>query len=251
MGLANEHGAHITAVYTIAPMKPSTSFMGYIPPEFVEQTREQEKKSADTTIKLFKELVERADISCSTIIEEGYAIDILSQYALSSDLVVVSQMDADEVSDSPYLYLNDELVVASPTPVLVIPYAGSFRDFGRHVLVGWNNTREAARAIQVAIPFLTKAEKVTLLNINPQSDLTNENARILQFLDRHGVKADLKSGHWKDISVGSALLDSLVDLSADMIVMGAYGHSRIREMILGGATKEVLEQMTAPVLFAH
>ncbi len=251
LSLATEYGAHVTAVFTIPPMKPSTSFMGYIPPEFVEQTLKQEQQDAKAAIAYFETLAQKVSISFETHIEEGLAVDVLCKYALANDIVVVSQMDSDDDTSAPYLYLNDELVVASPKPVLVVPYAGNYHDFAKHVLVGWSNTREASRALQYALPFLKKAEKVTLLSINPSRDQTNENTAIIDHLKRHDITADLKVGHWKDISVGSAILDSLVDLSADMVVMGAYGHSRIREMILGGTTKEILEQMTAPVVFAH
>ena len=251
LGLANQHGAHITAVYALTPVKPPTSFMGFVPPEFIERTIAEEKQNAATAIQNFKAVADRAKVSYETHQEDGYAINILNKYALSCDLVMVPQVDQRDDLSAQYQFLNDELVVSSPKPVLIVPYAGKYRNFGEHVLVAWNNTRESSRALQYALPFLKLAQKVTLLSINPSSDQTNENSATLAYLNRHGIKADLKVGHWKDVSVGNAILDSLVDLSADMLIMGAYGHSRIREMILGGATKEILEQMTAPVLFAH
>lgn len=251
LGLAVQHGAHINAVYAMAPVNPPTSFMGFVPPEFIERSIEEEKQRAVAATLSFKTLADRAKISYETHQEDGYAVNVLNKHAPAADLVIVAQVDQDDDLTAQYQFLNDELVVSCSKPILIVPYSGKYRDFGKHVLVAWNNTHESARALQYALPFLKLADKVTLLSINPASDQTNQNSAILAYLNRHQIKADLKVSHWKDVSVGNAMLDSLVDLSADMIVMGAYGHSRIREMILGGATKEVLEQMTAPVLFAH
>ncbi|WP_169570186.1 universal stress protein [Sneathiella limimaris] len=251
LGLATENGASIKAVYSVLPATPPTSFMGYIPPELIEQTRAVETKAAEEAVAKVKDAAAKVDVPLETVIEEGYALDIINKHALAVDLVVIGQVDSDDEKASQYQYLADELVVTCPQPVLTVPYAGNFSTFGKHVLVGWNNTREAAKAVHYALPFLQKAEKVTLLSVNPDRDETNENASIIAHLKRHGVDATMKVGHWKDIGVGNALLDTLVDLNADMLVMGAYGHSRIREMILGGATQEILNHMTAPIMFAH
>ncbi|OUR78587.1 hypothetical protein A9Q83_06830 [Alphaproteobacteria bacterium 46_93_T64] len=249
--LAVENEAHIKGVYTITPAAPPTSFMGYIPPEFVERTRAIESENAEVTSTKLKLAAKEAGISCAVMKEEGYALDIINAHALAADLVVIGQVDPDDDKSAQYRYLADEVVISSAQPVLAVPYAGNHLGFGKHILVGWNNTREASIALHNAMVFLKKAEKITLLSINPSTDQSAENAAVLAHLERHSVQAEMKVGHWKDVSVGNALLDSLVDLNADMLVMGAYGHSRIREMILGGATQEILEQMTAPILFSH
>lgn len=251
LNLAAEYDAHINALYVVTPATPPTSFMGYIPPEFVERTRGIENENAHATSKKLKEAAEKRNVSVTVLKEEGYAVDILNKHAQAADIVIIGQVDPEDDKTAQYQYLADEMVVGCSCPILAVPYAGKFDEFGTHILVGWNNTREAARALKGAMPFMKKANKVTLLSINPTEDQTYENDAALQHLKRHGVNAELKVGHWKNVDVGNALLDSLVDLNADMLVMGAYGHSRIREMILGGATKEILGHMTAPVLFSH
>ncbi len=251
LGLATQNGAHVTGIYTVTPATPPTSFMGYIPPEFIERTRAQEAENAEAAATKLKEAAARVDVSISTFKEEGYALDILNKYAIASDLVVIGQVDPDDDKSAQYQYLADELVVSCPAAVLAVPYAGTYHNFGERILVGWNGTREAANAINAAMSFLQKADTVTLLSINPESDQSEENEAIVAHLKRHGVNAAVKTTHFKDVGVGNALLDSLVDYNADMLVMGAYGHSRIREMILGGATQEILEHMTAPILFKH
>ncbi|MEH6402174.1 MAG: universal stress protein [Sneathiella sp.] len=251
LNIATEHNAHIRALYVVTPATPPTSFMGYIPPEFVERTRGIEAENAKAASATLKEEAAKRNISVTVIKEEGYAAEIINKHALAADLVIIGQVDPEDDKTAQYQYLADEMVIGCPCPIFAVPYAGNFTEFGSHILVGWNNTREAGRALKGAMPFMKKAKKVTLLSINPTEDQNHENEAALRHLERHGVNAVVKVGHWRDVDVGNALLDSLVDLNADMLVMGAYGHSRIREMILGGATKEILGHMTAPVLFSH
>jgi nucleotide-binding universal stress UspA family protein len=251
LGLAVEHDAHLIGLYTIAQVTVPTSFMGYVPPEFIEQSRKTEEENAAASKSKLESLAAKVDKQVEVIVEEGYAPDIINHHALAADIVVVGQGDPDEENNTQSRYIAEEIVVSSPRPVLIIPAAGNYRNFGKHVMVGWNNTRESSRALHEALPFLKLAEKVTLLSVNAAEDEEDETKHILAHLERHSIKAEYKSGRWPDLSVGDAILDALVDYSADMLVMGAYGHSRLREMILGGATKNILEHMTAPVLFAH
>ncbi|MBL4740407.1 MAG: universal stress protein [Sneathiella sp.] len=251
LNIAGEYNAHIRALYVVTPATPPTSFMGYIPPEFIERTRGIEADNASAASAKLKEEAAKRDISVTVIKEEGYAAEVINKHALAADIVIIGQVDPKDDSTAQYLYLADEMVIGCPCPILAVPYAGKFETFGSHILVGWNNTKEASRALKGAIPFMKKASKVTLLSVNPTVDQSHQNEAALRHLERHGITAEVKIGHWRNVDVGNALLDSLVDLSADMLVMGAYGHSRIREMILGGATKEILGHMTAPVLFSH
>ena len=251
LGLAVEHDAHLIGLYTIAQVTVPTSFMGYVPPEFIEQSRKSEEENAAAAKNKLESLAAKVDKQVEIIVEEGYAPDLINHHALAVDIVVVGQGDPEEENNTQSRYIAEEIVVSSPRPVLIIPAAGNYRNFGKHVIVGWNNTREASRALHESMPFLQMAEKVTLLSVNATDDEEDETKHILAHLERHGVKAEYKAGRWPDLSVGDAILDALVDYSADMLVMGAYGHSRLRELILGGATKNILEHMTAPVLFAH
>ncbi|MCF8469127.1 MAG: universal stress protein [Sneathiella sp.] len=251
LGLAVDNNAYIVGLYTIAQVTVPTSFMGYVPPEFIEQSRKVEEENAAAAKAKLESLAARVGRPVEVVIEEGYAPDLINTHALAVDLVIVGQGDPDADNNAQSRYIAEEIVVSSPRPVLVIPFAGKYRNFGSHIIVGWNNSRESSRALHEALPFLEKAEKVTLLSVNATNDESRETAQILAHLKRHGINAEFKSGHWPGLGVGDAMLDALVDYSANMLVMGAYGHSRIREMVLGGATKSILEHMTAPVLFAH
>jgi nucleotide-binding universal stress UspA family protein len=139
--------------------------------------------------------------------------------------------------------------------VLIVPYAGHFDNVGRRVLIAWNATREAARAVSDAMPLLTSAELVTVPPIDPREGPHGHGelpgADIGLHLARHGVKAQIERTVSAGMPVGEVLLSRVADLGADLIVMGAYGHSRAREVLLGGATRSVLRSMSVPVLMSH
>jgi nucleotide-binding universal stress UspA family protein len=149
----------------------------------------------------------------------------------------------------------EQVALASGRPVLIVPYAGHFDNVGRRVLIAWNATREAARAVSDAMPLLTSAELVTVLTIDPREGPHGHGelpgADIALHLARHGVKAQIERTVSAGMPVGEVLLSRVADLGADLIVMGAYGHSRAREVLLGGATRSVLRSMTVPVLMSH
>jgi nucleotide-binding universal stress UspA family protein len=172
-----------------------------------------------------------------------------------SDLVIAGQRERDADDDAGLApEFVDELVLSCGRPVLLVPYAGRFRDTGRRVLVAWNASSEAARAVADALPLLARAESVNIVVFEPgrAGDHGEEpGADAALYLARHGVKATVSKYGGSGVDIGSQILSRAADLGADLIVMGAYGHSRMRELILGGATRTILESMTAPVLMSR
>jgi len=166
--------------------------------------------------------------------------------------VVVGQTDPSDGSgvlpDFPH-----QLVLTVGRPVLLVPYAGRFETLGRRILLAWNAGREATRATTDAIPFLRDAEEVNVVAVNPAGRQHGEvpGADIGLYLARHGVRVKVSNVQATEIDVGNQLLSSAADLSSDLIVMGAYGHSRFAELVLGGVTRTMLESMTVPVLMTH
>ena len=144
--------------------------------------------------------------------------------------------------NAPYdlAFLPEELALGVGRPVLVVPRYGTFETVGERVLIAWNGSREATRAVHDAIPLLQLATKVTVLSIDPDAHTGRRvpSADIALHLARHGVTAEAASDVGVDIGVGDLLLSRAADLGVDLIVMGAYGHSRVREMVLGGATRQ-------------
>ena len=171
-----------------------------------------------------------------------------------SDLVVVGQVDPDERDAYLVLDLPEYVMLNSARPVLVIPFAGSFEQVGRNIMIAWDGGFEATRAITAAIPLLKRADTVTVALFNPgtQHDLHGQEpgADISLYLARHGVNVDLVHEN-TTIDVGNAMLSLAADKGTDLIVMGGYGHTRFHETILGGVTKTILETMTVPVFMMH
>lgn len=166
-----------------------------------------------------------------------------------TDVIVIGQSEPKR-DPANIEVLADDLVLTAGRPILVIPYIGVSKKPGRRVLVAWTNTREAARAVMDALPVLQQADSVNLLTINPEEgDMPASD--IARWLSEHGVEAEINRIADGGIEVGEQLLNQVSDTDADMIVMGAYGHSRLRETVLGGATRTVLRHMTVPVMMSH
>ena len=186
---------------------------------------------------------DRRDVA-TTVVEQARTVD----------LVIAGQRDP-SFDFSSILDVPDRLVMESGRPVLVVPYAGRFGQIGKRVTVAWNGRRESARALFDALPLLTSAERVKIVWVNPQSEdeATGDlpTAEIGATLARHGIKCEVASSYAPDIKVGDAILSDLADDGTDLLVMGAYGHSRVREFVFGGATRHILDHMTVPVLLSH
>jgi nucleotide-binding universal stress UspA family protein len=185
----------------------------------------------------------------------------ISLYARAADLVVVGQADPGHAAAPLMADFPAYVVIHSGRPVLLLPFSMQACDPGQRVLVSWDASREAARALQLALPLLARADSVTVAVFDTRSDNRTVGDAVaadpVPFLQRHGIRAELsivpveqKRGHRRH-DVGEALLTLAAERSSDLMVMGAYGHSRFRETILGGATRTVLEGMTIPVLMAH
>jgi nucleotide-binding universal stress UspA family protein len=176
------------------------------------------------------------------------------EHGRAADLIVASQSDPDwEMSglfDAP-----ERLALESGRPVLIVPYAGRFGEIGKRVMVAWSGKREGARAVFDALPLLKSADKVTLLCVVGR-DSDGESgqlpgAEIAASLARHGVKVTVRKTMADEIGVADEILARLADEGSDLLVMGAYGHSRLREMVFGGVTRHILRHMTVPTLMSH
>jgi nucleotide-binding universal stress UspA family protein len=176
---------------------------------------------------------------------------VVTRQAHAADLVITGQSDPDW-DMSPLLDFPLPLAVESGRPVLVIPYAGRFPRVARNVVIAWKPGREAARAVFDALPLLKAAENVHILEIrSAEGKEADHDTSIAAALGRHGIKPNLRTSIAPDLSVGDELLSRIADLGADLLVMGAYGHSRMRELVFGGATRDIARHMTVPTLFSH
>jgi nucleotide-binding universal stress UspA family protein len=178
----------------------------------------------------------------------------LALQARYCDLVIVGQTDPDELSPNVISDLPEYVMLNCARPVLIVPYAGKFEQVGSNVVIAWDGSIEATRAVTQAIPLLARANKVSVALFNAVAGSAEHGeqpgADIALYLARHGVKVDVQEQH-TNIDIGNALLSLAADNSNDLIVMGGYGHTRLREVLLGGVTLTVLKTMTVPVLMAH
>ena len=240
--LATAHAAHLTGFYGEPPLPaPITRFEA-----LAEEKRERAKVRLE-------EQISRAGYPVQWRATDGQVLDEFCIHARYADLIILGQNDPDvELPCVPRDF--PELVCLSVgRPVLVVPYAGAFSSIAERVLIAWNGSREATRAVADALPVLKRAKQVTVLVINADRDAHGElpGADLTWYLARHDVKAQAMQTVSEDVNAGEVLLSHAADLAADLLVMGAYGHSRVKEMVLGGATRTVLKSMTLPVLMSH
>lgn len=182
----------------------------------------------------------------------GDMFETIALHARYCDLVVIGQTAPDSLDGGS---LPDDLILAIGRPMLVVPYAGHFQSVGRRVLVAWNASREATRAVHDAMPILCRADLVRVIAVNPGHGMAGHGdipgADICLHLSRHGVKAVCEHIRSDEVEAGAMLLNRASDEDCDLLVMGGYGRSRLREMVLGGATHHLLRHMTVPVLLSH
>ena len=256
--LAERFEAHLVGLYPL-PIPEAPRHLGYYDPAllapFFEELRVRARDAANEVRESFEHVAGLRGISAEwREIPEGPEADP-ALHARYVDLTILGQLDPDRGEAEMIRPRPDQVTLASGRPILVVPYAGHFETVGRRVLVGWNATREAARAVNDAMPLLVAAEMVTVLTIDaregPHAHGELPGADISLHMARHGVKAEIERTVSADLSVGDVLLSRAADLGADLLVMGAYGHSRARELLLGGATRALLRSMTIPVLMSH
>jgi nucleotide-binding universal stress UspA family protein len=253
VGLAARHEAHLTGLHVMTwPRTP-----GYVeielPDSFLELQRGHMRERARRAETCFHDRLRRRGLHGEWRAVEGDVIRTAKLHARYADLTVVGQ--GREVTDAPaeLALLPEELALGVGRPVLIVPRYGTFESVGEHALIAWNGSREATRAVHDAIPLLKAARHVTVLTVDPTDGSAPRvpSADIALHLARHGIAAEAAATSSADIAIGDVLLSRAADLGADLIVMGAYGHSRFREMALGGVTHHLLRHMTVPVLMSH
>jgi nucleotide-binding universal stress UspA family protein len=173
-----------------------------------------------------------------------------SRLSLYADLLVLGQRNPDDpaAGELPPEFLSSVLV-ESGKPALILPYAGPIGPIGRSVLIAWKESSEAARAVSAALPWLTRASAVRAICYGEGAEASL--GRLQAYLKSHGVDVTVHAGEHEDGDAGEHLLSAAADIDADLLVMGCYGHSRLRELCLGGASRTVLAEADIPVLLAH
>lgn len=253
VSLARTHGAHLTGIHVLSlPPIPS-----YVLPQLPQSVLDMQLRTLEEESERLKAMfIAKCDaggVNSEWRQVRGDTAEAVELHSRYSDCVLIGQASKDDPGDDLSEEMPEDLALHVGRPVLIVPCYGSFSKIGDRVLVAWNGTREATRAINDAIPFINKAHKVTVLVINPEEMASRHmpGADISLHLARHGIDTEAATARADDIEVGDIILSRAADLGADLIVMGAYGHSRFREMVMGGATRHILRHMTVPVLMSH
>lgn len=254
--LTQTQNAHLVGLAPSGVMYLPFGAGGDVTGLYYEQAATALRELAQKGIDAFEQQVVKAGVNSV----EGRVVDDDASMALTlhgryADLVILGQNDPGTKGVAIDAVLPQHVVLHVARPVLVVPYVGSFSNIGQKVMVAWDAGRESARAVADALPILKRAAQVQVLVFNAKKDTMDDHGQdpgtdIALFLARHGVKVEV-SQEETGIDIGNALLSRMADYGSDLLVMGAYGHSRFRETVLGGVTKTILEHMTVPVLMSH
>jgi len=243
--LAAERDAHLTGMLLIPPLNIPVYAAIPLPDDVMSDYYKDADKEADGLGTVFEDGCRAAGVT--SFEWQGGAQNIvqsLQDIAPVTDLFVLTQHAGGD-----YGWLIGEASLALGVPIMAIPEAGNFETIGKTVLLAWTPRRECARAVRDALPLLQEADRVVVFRGNAEDG--GRDVELGAYLARHGVKAEIKHVTTNEVSIGDSLLNTVTDEGCDMVVMGAYGHSRVRELAFGGVTRNVLEHMTVPTLLSH
>jgi nucleotide-binding universal stress UspA family protein len=250
--LAERFGAHLVGLYLDAvEMPPPQYFEAAILDSLYREIEARQRQQVEAVRALFEDAARRSAISAEWRSDDGRPLERAALHGRHADLIIVGQLNRDDPGAPLAQPRPEDVTLLAGRPVLAVPYAGKFERIGGRVLIGWDGSREAARAINDALPLLQAAASVTVLTVDDDRDHAIPGVDIALHLARHGVTAQVENTVSAGVGVGDVLLSRAMDVGADLLVMGAYGHSRVRELVLGGATRTVLDSMTVPVLMSH
>jgi nucleotide-binding universal stress UspA family protein len=256
--LARAFGARLVGAYLVDEPEITPSVAALLPEESVARRMREGAEAQHAAEQAFREAATAA--GCSDLewrAPSGSPIDAAVAHGRCADLIIVGQPDS-ALSDTSFsARLVSSVLLETGRPMLVVPSVAASDSIGSRVLVAWDSGREATRALADALPFLARADQVTVVSVDPGASQRGADGparqRLAAYLQSHGIVAEFEHHELGkgDIEIGDWLLSRAADWSIDLLVMGGYGHSRWRERVLGGATRSVLSTMTVCVLMSH
>ena len=259
LALARRQGASVTGV-ALALESTISNYVGIgFPASLTDAQQDIVKKAADSAIATFEAAAGAAGVTCATRLIRCGATKApaqLSFHARHADMTFMGQPNSHEPGSAFQESLLDGVMFASGRPVYIVPYIGRFEMPVRKAVIAWDGGKKAVRAVNDAISILEgRGGEVVVLVINADERRgahgDSPGADIAAHLERHGIKATIERQVITGISIDTAILNYLADASADLLIMGAYSHSRLRERAFGGVTHTILQQMTTPVLMSE
>lgn len=257
LAIASAHGAALTGVALIA--QPSLAILQRLGVTNAPDLHEKSRADAQQSIDQFHERAAAAGVEADVLkleCPEGDAPAKLSRVARVYDLSILRQANPDSDNTAFVAGLSEEVMFSSGRPVLYMPYIGAHQIPFKRGLIAWDGSRSSARAVHDALPLLENMDQVTILVINsntmePSSDGVMPGEGLSRHLHRHGISSEIQRLQRGDSSTSTLILNELTNTGADLLVMGGYGTPKLREIILGGVTRTVLETMTVPVFMSH
>jgi len=257
LAIASTHGAALTGVVLIA--QPSSAILQRLGITNAPAIHEKSRADAQESIDQFHEQAAAAGVEADVLkLEclEGDAPAKLSRVARVYDLSILRQANPDSDNAAFVAGLSEEVMFSSGRPVLYMPYIGAHQIPFKRGLIAWDGSRSSARAVHDALPLLENMDQVTILVIDsntmePSSDGVMPGEGLSRHLHRHGISSEIQHLMRGDSSTSTLVLNELANTGADLLVMGGYGTPKLREIILGGVTRTVLEMMTVPVFMSH
>lgn len=254
LSVAQAFGAHLTGTaFALKPVIPNMVIEG-VGTNVIDAAINENEKAAQAAIDRFESLAKKQGVAFGALSITETLVDAVERFAMTArccDLAVVAQAEPDTPGEQD-LFIESVLFTSS-RPVLIVPYIQkSPAQFGR-IVCCWDGSAPAARAIADAMPFLHKAKKIDLLMVTTAKtrNLGIAGTDMAQHLARHKLNVEVQQINGADADIASVVLSYAADNATDFLVMGGYGHSRWRELILGGATRGILSSMTVPTLMSH
>jgi nucleotide-binding universal stress UspA family protein len=261
--LASRHGSHLTALFVeewtrFHEERRRTAELGLVPADGMRELDERTQASIDAAQRRMQATLDeviQGRAPTELLCLDGEAAVLVPQYARYADLCIVGR-DEPVGSASINYSFSEQLLFVTGRPVVFVPPDETLRTLGRHIVVAWNSSRPAARSLNDALPLIERADRVTILMINPSGFIGGHEGppgeQMLEHLKRHGATVNT-------VRIEEVARDKIADrlqseahaLGADLIVAGAFGHPRLWEKMLGGVTHDLLARMTLPILMSH
>ncbi len=256
LGLARRHKAELVGIY--ASSAPPQYYYGesVMMSRSLNVMKEIQAQNRGAVQNAFLEAAAAADVPAVVRAGESSPSATVALHGRASDMIIVSQYNRDDVEAAHETEFVEQTLLSAGRPVLVLPSSGSFPVVGERVMLCWDGSREAARALADAAPLLRAASHLVVLTMDEGAATRNVEAipfeDLVSYCVAQGMPApDHVRRDIKGVGVGSTIINAAADHSADLIVMGAYGHSKFREWAMGGATASILKSMTVPIMFSH
>ncbi len=248
--LAKKHNAHVTALYISTPINmPAGSEGRAASRAYLEEAAEIAEEKAKLIEAEFRAWCATHPKACDFVHSRGNHLEELARHSYSADLTVVSQTEGYSLEDALADEQPDHVAMVGASPALILPTGWGIEDVGRRVVVAWKPTRPCSRAVRDSLPILHKADSVTVVQVLPDAKARETGTMLMHWLERHGIKATReelpKTGNTAET------LEDFTATAGDLLVMGGYSHSRLRELLLGGVTRRLLEGCRVPILMGY